>query len=153
MNSIFTIKCYKLKNVWYFDDKERGIVREPFVLGSSELIEFLLRKKGFQKKNTCTLAFSESYIPEYDARLIVDEYTRPLKVVGSQIINNRTLPKYEEDMEKEPESAYYLDESGKKCWLCPAQLKYFGKVAPLIYAKILDKDKPKKRKKEYEGID
>ncbi len=41
------LSLYKDHGVWMFDDADKGIEREPFVDGSTELIDFILEEFGF----------------------------------------------------------------------------------------------------------
>ena len=41
------LSLYKDRGVWMFDDTDKGIEREPFVDGSTELIDFILEEFGF----------------------------------------------------------------------------------------------------------
>jgi|694.fasta_scaffold154431_2 hypothetical protein len=44
------LTLYKDRGVWMFDDAAHGIEREPFVDGSTELIDFILEEFGFPTK-------------------------------------------------------------------------------------------------------
>lgn len=134
MNSIFSIDVYRKKNTWYFDDNERGIKKEAFVCGASELITSLLGKKA----KTGTLLFSESFIPNSDRLLVLEEYGYPQIRNGFTSYKGKTVPKYEDDKSAEPTSGWYQTDKGEKCWLCPAQLAFFGKVALTIYVKVIN---------------
>lgn len=41
------LHLYKQGSTWMFDDKARNIKQEPFVEGSSEMIDLILREFGF----------------------------------------------------------------------------------------------------------
>jgi len=43
------LTLYKDHGVWMFDDAAHGIEREPFVDGSTELIDFILQEHGLPK--------------------------------------------------------------------------------------------------------
>lgn len=141
---MFKITIYRQGKTWLFDDIQRGIVNEPFVCGASELIQKHLNKKGFgRRRKNVTIAFSPSPIPDADIVLTCIEKCYPMKIgkmselFGGHLmthISNTVSLGY--DKSKEPTSAYYIDQEGQKCWLCPAQLKFFGQVADIIYAKI-----------------
>ena len=40
-NSLFNIAPYKLNGVWMYDDKERGILKEPFVEGADSFLDLM----------------------------------------------------------------------------------------------------------------
>jgi hypothetical protein len=44
---LMRLSLYKDHGVWMFDDADKGIEREPFVDGSTELIDFILEEFGF----------------------------------------------------------------------------------------------------------
>jgi hypothetical protein len=140
MNAVFFINAYRLGATWMFDDKQRNIKGEPFVSGASELIQKYLDRKGITSTKDVPLIFSISLIPDADVTLIVTEKNYPSKIVGTETreFAGKTFnfPKYEEDKSQAPTSAWYIDQEGDECWLCPAQIKFFGAVADTIYAKI-----------------
>jgi hypothetical protein len=41
----YSVKAYRENGVWFFDDDEIEISREPFVGGMSEIIDYILQKK------------------------------------------------------------------------------------------------------------
>lgn len=133
MNAIFTINVYKEGSTWYFDDNDRDIKREPFVLGASELITYLVGND----KQKATISFSESAIPNADLILTCTTKCYPQVISSVTKVGDRSIPLYEEDIESEPESGWYVDQHGNTCWLCPAQLKFFNKVANTIFVKVL----------------
>lgn len=133
MNAIFTINVYKDGNTWFFDDADRNIKREAFVLGASELITYLVGND----KDKATISFSESAIPHADLILTCTEKCYPQTLAQMTTIGGRLLPIYEEDKNSEPESGWYVDQHGNTCWLCPAQLKFFNKVADTIFVKVI----------------
>lgn len=129
MNELFFINAYRRGKTWLFDDVARGIVAEPFVCGASELIQKYLDRKGMKRRRkNVPLVFSTQPFPDADVVLTCTEKLHSCEY------------SYEEgnfpSIVKTPISAWYIDQEGYKCWLCPAQLKFFGKVADTIYAKI-----------------
>ena len=113
-NALFVINAYKEQDTWYFDDDLRNIKREPFVLGASELITMLAGSRRRKAK----LTFSETPIPGAVVHLTVTEKL------------------YDSNGSGEATSAWYTDQQGNRCWLCPAQMAFFGKVADNIYALV-----------------
>lgn len=136
MNQIFLINAYRQGKTWMFDDKQRGIKGEPFVAGASELIQKFLDKKGIKARKNVPLIFSLEPFPDSETILYCTDKCFPLKQNGTVKIKNKVFPKWEEDLTAEPNSAYYISNEGDVCWLCPAQIKFFGGVADTIYAKI-----------------
>ena len=106
----------------------------------NELIQKYLDRKGITSDKDVPLIFSTSLIPDADVTLIVTEKNYPSKIVGTETREfadkTFTFPIYEEDKSQAATSAWYIDQEGDKCWLCPAQIKFFGAVADIIYAKI-----------------
>lgn len=107
-NSLFVIKPYWHIGTWVFDDDRVGLVREPFVIGVPDMINYLVRninnsKKGFK------MLFSETAYPDYD-----------------QLIS----------WEKEEAGGnwYQMDkEPMLRGWLCPALSLYFPKAPKRLY--------------------
>ena len=110
-NAIQVIFPYQDSGVWMFDDKTKGLVREPFVCGIPKMVELLVadiqeRDKGF------ALYFSEQRFPGFQ-----------LKV---------------ELLEPEAGGNWYkltMDGTELRGWLCPALFKYFDAAPAAIYAK------------------
>lgn len=140
MNAVFFINAYRLGKTWMFDDEQRDIKGEPFVSGASELIQKYLDRKGITSTKDVPLIFSTGQIPDADVTLYVTEKNYPQVMVDSEIrrVKGKDIifPIYAEDPSQAPTSAWYVDQEGDECWLCPAQIKFFGAVADTIYAKI-----------------
>jgi hypothetical protein len=117
MNQIFVIKPYKYAGTWVFDDPARDLIREPFVAGVPEMIDFVLQgmeihnpELGFQ------LLFSASLFETVDYSDVVRLDLLKLDLGGAWY----ELVRYGKTMEG---------------WLCPALLKYFDKPPDEIYLK------------------
>lgn len=111
MNIIFSIQLYRHHGMWVFDDAHRNLVAEPFVLGATELIDYHLTRKEIEDSEHPVLIFSEVALPDFDIVLKKDEHTTP-------------------------DSAYFTDQFENRCWLCPAQVLFFGYVPDTIYCKV-----------------
>lgn len=79
-----TLKLYKEGSTWYFDDKEKGIEKEPFVQGSSEIISSTVGRDV--KKLQLTFSDSEQF-PNYLYKLEeqgdwTHYYSEKLKMYG-----------------------------------------------------------------------
>lgn len=132
MNALFFISAYRTGQIWMFDDEQRGIKGEPFVLGASEFIQRHLDAKGITETKDIPLIFSLEPFPDQEVVLVCTEKCKPLKLNGYK----NKKPVFTENKTAEPNSAWYVDNTGHKLWLCPAQIKFFGKVADTIFAKI-----------------
>lgn len=113
MKPVLVIYPYKHEGVWVFDDQQVGLVREPFVMGASEIIDRMVEnipnaEQGF------SLFFSDEPFP------------------GHQI---------EFDWRREEDGGNWYDSSalGMEGWLCPALLKYFDRAPETIYAQCTPK--------------
>lgn len=144
---VFEITLYRHGSTWLFDDDTRGIKAEPFVMGASEVIQKYLDRKGLGKrKKGVIVEFSTELIDNADLVLTCIKKHRPMKLSETQrrfgnathvhLSNVSSLFNFEIDENAEPTSADYIDQEGQQCWLCPAQLKFFGSVADVIYARF-----------------
>lgn len=144
---MFSINLYREDTTWLFDDESRLIKAEPFVMGASEVIQKYLNRKGLGSLDKgVTVEFSLEPIDNPDLVLTCTKKCFPLKLAETKarfgkhatahLSNISSLFKYEEDTNAEPTSAWYVDQEGDECWLCPAQLKFFGSVADTIYARF-----------------
>ena len=136
---MFFINAYRQGKTWCFDDKLRGLVAEPFVLGASELIQKYLDRKSITDTENVPLVFSLQPFPQHDVVLNCYEKNYPTKWFNKIAVENYSteIKSYVDEMtEEKATSGWYIDQEGDKCWLCPAQIKFFGQVADIIYAKI-----------------
>ena len=105
------LTCYRSEGAWAFDDPAVDLQCEPFVLGTSELLDALRAEHGIETP-TFNLQFSDRPFPEAQATLV--------------------------RLGKENDGVWYgADIAGKfrTGWLCPALFKYFS-VAPIaIYVR------------------
>ncbi len=128
-NAVQVIHPYNVHGVWAFDDKDKGLEREPFVGAINPMIDELVKdipdaKIGFR------LLFSADFIPEHGAKLA----WRRREGNGNW---------------------YYCEKFKTEGWLCPALLKYFTKPPKAIYVRCeaLPKDVIEKlRKKRRKGL-
>lgn len=108
-NTLLVIAPYKYAGTWVFDDKSRGLSKEPFVAGIPELIDKLVADipdadKGFR------LTFSAKEFPGYDDRLVWKR--------------------------KDASGNWYYSEKFKaEGWLCSALYRYFKTAPKEIYVK------------------
>ena len=105
-NAMFIIQPYKALGTWVFDDENRHLLREPFVLGVPEMIDQQLSKKGIAS-DRFNLVFTAGILPDADAVLVK-----------------------ENDLS---EGAWYnLKNTTHHGWLCPALMKYFDDAPETI---------------------
>jgi hypothetical protein len=108
-NSLLVIAPYRHAGTWVFDDRARGLKKEPFVAGIPELIDQLVADipdadEGFR------LTFGIQEFPGYEDRLVW--------------------------LRKGSSGNWYRSETFKaEGWLCPALLKYFPEAPKEIYVK------------------
>ena len=105
-----TISPYWDGTTWVFDDPERGLVREPFVAGTPEIIDRALESAGAPFRQRFSVAFSDREFP------------------GWQIVLERVRA------ESGGEWYCWGEMEG---WLCPALLRYFDAAPKRIYCRIL----------------
>ena len=111
MNSLMVIYPRKDRGVWVFDDEATGLVREPFVCGIPEIINYYTRDlddadKGF------SLVFSSSPFPNYHTKL-------------RRICEDSGGNWYEDSR------------TSARGWLCPALFKYFEEAPDNLYASFI----------------
>jgi len=110
MNAITAIHPYKHKGLWVFDDRNAGLVQEPFVSGADKIIERMVQdipgaESGF------TLLFSAAPFPGHQSMF---EWRR-----GDMGGN-----------------WYYSATLGIEGWLCPALFHYFEIAPERLYAQF-----------------
>jgi hypothetical protein len=107
MNSLKVIYPYKHQEMWVFDDEKVGLIQEPFIGGSDEIISQMVvniqnASSGF------ILIFSDNPFPGYQFHL---EWRR----------------------EQYRGHWYYCTKLGIEGWLCPAMFHYFDRVPEEIF--------------------
>lgn len=119
MNAINIIKPYKWEGMWVFDDFERGLVREPFVSGIPEIIEFGLKIKGIENgENGFLLLFSDS------------------EFKGADIILEWVTFECNGDIYRVAEVTGEIEIPNMEGWLCPALRKYYKDAPKNIYIQV-----------------
>ena len=108
-NFLQVIFPYKYEGTWVFDDADKELDKEPFVLGADEMLDSMVTdipdaSDGFK------LLFSHGPFPGY-------------------LAHGRWI-------RKELDGNWYrLDDPPIEGWLCPALLKYFDSPPSEIFAK------------------
>jgi hypothetical protein len=108
-NAILVLRPYRHEGTWVFDDRDRGLVKEPFIAGMPEIIDKMVEdipdaEKGFR------LIFSASSFPDYEVKLVWTQ-------------------------KGEGGNWYHCEEYNMDGWLCPALYKYFRNAPKELYAK------------------
>ena len=114
---------YCVGTLWVFDDPDTGLVKEPFVKGSSTIIDlmfyriaedpayFLYREEGY-----ATLLFSDKNVFKGSSHNVF----------------------FLERGKEEDGGCWYKEAvSGQEGWLCPQLFKYFDSPPETIYAKLI----------------
>lgn len=112
MNAINIIHPYRHLDSWVFDDYEKGLTKEPFILGTDAVITELTKNTEYAERGF-NLIFSEEPFPRY---------THTYEWEGKEASGNW----------------YYCPQFDLHGWLCPALLKYFDTPPKTIYVKVED---------------
>jgi hypothetical protein len=109
-NAIRVIHPYRWNGLWVFDDPDVGLVREPFVAGMPEIIDYLVRD-----------------IPDAGLGFNMLWSDRPFP--GAKLVLER-------EREQEGGNWYRWIETGAQGWLCPALLLYFNPAPKRLYIDV-----------------
>lgn len=102
------------KTDWKFDDLKVGLFKEPFIRGSSEIIDAHIKMMGRPRSSMAILRFNSAPFINYDFKIA------------------------RKDAKLEGGGAWYVDsETGLSGWLCPNTLKYFKGFPNKIYLSIV----------------
>ncbi len=108
-NSIMVIKPYRHHGTWVFDDLRAGLVKEPFVAGVPEMIDFLVQD-----------------IPDSESGF-------------RMLFSARPFPGYQQELswirEESGGNFYRLEEPPMEGWICPALFQYFEKAPAKLFVK------------------
>ena len=110
-NSILVIAPYRYNGTWVFDDENVGLVREPFVEGVPQMIDYLVcdtpnADSGFR------MTFSDTAFPSYTHSI---EWVR----------------------EESGGNWYHLTGDAEMGgWLCPALSQYFPAAPAVLYLRV-----------------
>ena len=108
-NSMMVLMPYRHAGTWVFDDAAVGLHREPFVSGTPEIIDEMVKDIP-DAENGFRLLFSTQPFPDYTVKLV---WRR-----GDKSGN-----------------WYYAEQYDKEGWLCPGLFKYYAEAPKEIYAK------------------
>ena len=117
-NSIVGVLPYVHNNSWVFDDPDKGLVKEPFVMGADTMLDKIYDAYSTDdgEWQVTNLLFSKNSIPESD--LVLTRTSEDPKLTqGTYWVIQGATDKLE---------ACYND----RLWLCPALYCYFPEGAP-----------------------
>jgi hypothetical protein len=108
-NALIVIAPYRHAGTWVFDDPSAGLLREPFVAGVPEMIDFLTKDipgatNGFR------MLFSAQPFPGYQKKL-----TWLRGDMGGNY--------------------YRMEEPAMEGWICPAMFRYYKAAPKELYVK------------------
>ena len=124
-NALLIIHPYYHKEAWVFDDEEKGLVKEPFVAGADDFIEYILAKMGKLVKGRKGFSLIFSQMP-FKGQQHVLLYQK--KAFGGSLYT----------VESDPEFRNHEDVN--QMWLCPALFKYFRKAPKKLYVQLKVKE-------------
>ena len=136
MNDVHIItvkKSRKYGGLYIFDDLAKGLVKEPFVTDASAVIDRMKKDKGIKGSNV-TIMFSKTFLPKNDEVLVLIKKLRERYAIKDSTTNKFIIKEY---VNGKYVSGTYKTSKDETLWLCPAQLKYFDKIAPVIYVKLI----------------
>ena len=120
-NALLIIHPHYHKEAWVFDDEEKGLVKEPFVAGADDFIEYILAKMGKLAKGRKGFSLIFSQMP-FKGQQHVLLYQK--KAFGGSLYT----------VESEPDFRNHEDVN--QMWLCPALFKYFRKAPKKLYVQL-----------------
>lgn len=105
-NSIMSLNLYKYSNLWCFDDEHHNIVREPFVMGMSEIISSYLP----EDTEHCNIMFSNEPFPNSEHLIL--------------------------ESEEYNGGWYRVESNNMRGWLCPVTRIYMQGIPKDIYFQV-----------------
>lgn len=112
-NALIVIAPYRHAGTWVFDDPSAGLVREPFVAGVPEMIDYLT--KGMPgATNGFRMLFSARPFPGYQKKL-----TWLRGDMGGNY--------------------YRMEDPTMEGWICPAMFRYYKTAPKELYVKAESK--------------
>ncbi len=122
-NSLITVSPYYLNGLWVFDDPNIDLVKEPFVAGADDLINYVLSKNGIlarAKEIGFNFIVSDNEFPGANVGLLL--FTK--FGFGGTFYETDTKSKYAEFRNKE---------NMNEVWLCPALNLYYPESPNRLY--------------------
>jgi hypothetical protein len=120
-NALLIIHPYYHKEAWVFDDEEKGLVKEPFVAGADDFIDYILGKMGklAAGQKGFSLVFSANPFMGQQHVLFYQK-----KAFGGSLYKVASDPEFRNH------------EDVNQMWLCPALFKYFSKAPKKLYVQF-----------------
>lgn len=120
MNSLLALEIYRHLGCWCFTDHDRGLRHEPFVLGMTEIIDYVINEyKLGDLIGPYRIIFSANKFPKHQGHLFY-QYAE----------DNGTW------YALSTPAKHIIDEDSPRGWLCPATLEFFDYFPKFIYFKI-----------------
>ena len=113
-NSLHRIGVYDRAGAWVFDDVGKGLYAEPFVFGSSQMIDSAILAKGLELDR------------DYQYNITISASPMPMSDCVLTREGDETCGGY----------MYRLDDGALTGWLCPATKKFFGEHPERIYVYV-----------------
>lgn len=118
MNTLFVIQPYRMRGgIWAFDDDSVGLLAEPFVGETNDMIDLMVIESGqtiSKAAKGITIIFGATPFPGHQVKL--------------------------ELMFSEEFGSTYNCSKYKLCpWFCPALFKYFPKAPETLYGMVQTK--------------
>jgi hypothetical protein len=120
-NALLVIHPYYHKEAWVFDDEEKGLVKEPFVAGADDFIDYILGKMGKLAlgQKGFSLVFSARPFMGQQHVLVYQK-----KAFGGSFYTVASDPEFRNH------------EDVNQMWLCPALFKYFLRAPKKLYVQF-----------------
>jgi hypothetical protein len=109
------LQIYKENGIWIFDDASKNIEKEPFVGGTSEIIDYILKE-----------------------RKIWNGAHRGIEMVFSDHKESDDMVQFQK-IEDLPDNWAKYEYNGVEGLLCPVTLRYFGSFPEKIYVNFIKK--------------
>lgn len=120
-NALLIIHPYYDKEAWVFDDEEKGLLKEPFVAGADDFIDYILGKMGMLAagQKGFSLVFSANPFMGQQHVLFYQK-----KAFGGSLYTVASDPEFRNH------------EDVNQMWLCPALFKYFLRAPKKLYVQF-----------------
>lgn len=111
----FYLQIYKENGIWIFDDESKSIFEEPFVGGTSEIIDYILKER-------------ESWNGSH----------RCIEMVFSDHKESDDMVQFQK-IEDLPDNWAKYEYKGMEGLLCPLTLQYFGSFPESVWVNFIKK--------------
>lgn len=135
------------KDCYCFDNEELGLVAEPFVESTTEVIQKALAWASFPPSEKVQLRFTNDFESAQQAFTLFNHLDKlraqkfPIIALGLEKAIDGGHQYEAECLYPEGAEEKYVDEldftGGPTCWLCPVLLDYFADAPDNIYCQII----------------